>query len=394
MFEALATAVDEIDIGADPDALAAVLALRDRLDARISAAVAAVDAAALWEIDGATSMTAWLADRGRTTRRRAARATREARLVARLPHTGAAWAGGTLSSGQVEAICANLDGDLVDLFARHEAAVLPDLAPLPATDVATAMATWRACADDRPPAPDPPQRLHAARLLDGRLAVDGTLGAETGELLLTALRLARTDDVEGEPARTGATRRADALGDICRFFLDHQREHRGGRHRPHINLVVELDRHGDIGAARTLGGTPVDRVSAGRLLCDSVLHRVVVGSGSAILDYGRAIRAVPPPLWNVTVLRDRHCRFPGCDRPPGWCEAHHVRPWEKGGVTAPGNLVLLCSRHHHLVHRPGWRAELLADATLRVTDPRGRVRTTRAPVATGPPGDVPLPLAG
>jgi hypothetical protein len=48
----------------DGDALAAVMALRDRLDARISDAVAALDASGLWELEGATSMTAWLADRG------------------------------------------------------------------------------------------------------------------------------------------------------------------------------------------------------------------------------------------------------------------------------------------------------------------------------------------
>ena len=79
------------------------------------------------------------------------------------------------------------------------------------------------------------------------------------------------------------------------------------------------------------------------------------------------------------MIRDRHCRFPGCDRPAHWCEGHHVWFWDHGGPTRIDNLVLLCTRHHHHLHRPGWHAKLLPDATLEITDPRGRVRTTSPP---------------
>ena len=49
--------------------------------------------------------------------------------------------------------------------------------------------------------------------------------------------------------------------------------------------------------------------------------------------------------------RDGGCRFPGCNRPVRFCDAHHIRYWRHGGTTDYGNLVLLCSRHHHLVHQ-------------------------------------------
>lgn len=120
---------------------------------------------------------------------------------------------------------------------------------------------------------------------------------------------------------------------------------------------------------------------------------MVTRGRSAILDYGHSTRTIAAPVWNALVVRDRHCRFPGCDRAADWCEGHHVRPWTQGGPTRPSNLVLLCSRHHHLLHRPGWQARLLPDAAFEVIDPRGRVRSTRAPLATGPPGDVLFPLA-
>jgi hypothetical protein len=50
-----------------------------------------------------------------------------------------------------------------------------------------------------------------------------------------------------------------------------------------------------------------------------------------------------------------------------------------GGPTCPENLVLQCSRHHHLLHSPGWDAKLLPDATLVVTTPDGRTLESRPP---------------
>jgi hypothetical protein len=60
VLEELGTAIETLDIPLDGDALTAAIALRDRLDARISDTIAAYDTAALWELEGATSMTGWL----------------------------------------------------------------------------------------------------------------------------------------------------------------------------------------------------------------------------------------------------------------------------------------------------------------------------------------------
>jgi Domain of unknown function (DUF222) len=396
-LERLATVLDTLDLGVDDGELAAVLALRDRLDARIAAVVPGVDTAALWDAAGATSMAAWVADRGRMPRGRALRQVRTARLVSRLPVTASAWGDGRLSTGQVETLCSFLNDRLVELFVAVESDLVPVLVPLSVAEIAVAMRAWRATHDDGPDPAERPGALHASRTFDGRVGVDGDLDSGTGELLLTALRVATQGavDAEGDGLRSPAQRRADALGDICKFFLDHQDEVADdGRHRPHVNVVVELtpsvgdDGQFDLAGARTVDGYPIDRVTAGRLLCDSVLYRVLVRGRSAILDYGRATRAVPPPLFNALLVRDMGCRWPGCDRPGHWCEAHHVTWWERGGITAPGNLVLLCGRHHHILHRPGWLAQLDTDGTFHVTDPWGVTRTTRPP-ATGPP----LPFA-
>jgi hypothetical protein len=287
-----------------------------------------------------------------------------------------------LSSGQVEAIAANLDAPTLELFAAHEAAVVPALVDLSPPDVTIAMVAWREAATPHPdPKPERPQVLHLSRTLADRWRTDGTLGPQTGELLASALRLATSPDDEGQPARTPATRRADALGDICRHFLDHQQHRRGGRHRPHLNLIIDLERHltHPTAGATTPDGTRLDRASVDRLLCDAALHRVLTTGRSTILDYGTATRTIPAPLFNALVIRDRHCRFPGCDRPAHWCEGHHVRFWDHGGPTRLDNLVLVCTRHHHQLHRPGWHAKLLPDATLEITDPHSRHRTTNPP---------------
>src|ERR687898_389194 len=167
VFEELGTAIEGLDIPVDGDALAAVMALRDRLDARISDAVAAVDASVLWELEGATSMTSWLADRGGMARARAAATASRARKLAHLEVTPQAWRDGVLSGGQVQAIAANLDADTLELFADHEAAVVPALVDLSARDVSTAMVTWREAATTEPePRPERPQALHLSRTLN------------------------------------------------------------------------------------------------------------------------------------------------------------------------------------------------------------------------------------
>jgi hypothetical protein len=85
-------------------------------------------------------------------------------------------------------------------------------------------------------------------------------------------------------------------------------------------------------------------------------------------------------LWHAVAARDERCRWPGCDRLLAWCEAHHVEAVEAGGPTVITNLVMLCSRHHHLLHQPnGWSAVLERDGTLHATSPAGETRTTYPP---------------
>lgn len=399
MFATLASAVEEVEVPADGDAIAAALGLLDRLAAKVSAAIGAFDAQGTWALDGATSATAWLRHRAGLTSAAAASAVRMASRLHDLPVTRNAWLEGRLSGGQAQAVVANVDDRTAPLFAAHEATLVPALAPLSVSETARAMQAWRARADavvdEAEPGAGPARSVHFSRTLGGRFVLDGELDVEGGALVATALRLATSADAEGEPPRTPAQRRGDALVDICRFFLDHQRHQRGGRHRPHLNVVVEWETLQAGGPGRVIGGGYIDGATVQRLLCDAAVHRLVTDGRSTILDYGTTTRTVPAPLWSALVLRDEHCRHAGCDRPPEWCEAHHVVPVMEGGPTSLDNLVLKCSRHHHLGHQPGWREELLPGGVLATTDPTGRTSVTHPPGPHDPlralPGVAPPP---
>jgi Domain of unknown function (DUF222) len=382
MLERLREAIEELDLPVDGVALTEGFALLDLLTAKLTTAVRDFDASEMWDGDGATSMTAWLRSHAARSGHDAHALATTARRLRRLPVTAAAWGDGSLSIGQVQAVMANLSPRTLDLFAEHEPAVVPALVGLSVADTAAAMRLWASRAEalvDDPEDAEPDRSLHLSRTLDGRRRLDGDLDPEGGEIVATALRLAQTDDVDGEPARSPARRRADSLVDMCRWFLDHQRGRTGGRHRPHLNVVVDLDAmsgdgFGSLGDAVLLDGSAVQR-----LLCDAGIHRVITAGRSTILDYGTTTRSIPVSLWNALVVRDGHCRFAGCDRPPDWCEGHHVWHFTDGGPTAIDNLVLGCSRHHHIWHRPGWRVKLLPDGTVETTTPDGRILLSRPP---------------
>ena len=382
-LEGLASAIDEVDVPADGDGLVEALRLLDRLTAKVTAAVGRFDTDGEWAIDGAVSAVSWLRHRAGLAPKAAASVVHTGRRLRELPVTTAAWLDGSLSGGQVQAITANVDDRTEPQFTAQEASLVPTLVPLSVLNTTRAMRFWRARAEallDDGAEPGAPERsIQLSRTLGDRWVLDGDLDPEGGALLATALRLAESRDVDGEPARSPARRRADALVDLARFYLDHRLQRPGGRHRPHLNVVVGWD---DLVAGRggeLLDAGFVDGATVRRLLCDASVHRVVVDGRSTVLDYGTATRTVPDALWNALVLRDRHCRHDGCDRPPHWCEAHHVVPVLEGGPTSLDNLVLKCTRHHHIGHLPGWQEKLLPDGTLVTTDPVGRTRSTRPP---------------
>jgi hypothetical protein len=219
------------------------------------------------------------------------------------------------------------------------------------------------------------RRLHVSATLEGMVRVDGELDPVAGQTVITALRAVEDADVRSrlghrsgeqhgpsaEPdARTPGQRRADALGEICRQWLDLAERPVVSGERPHVVVTMDLAslqrRPGRLLDLEDVGR--IDGQTARQLACDATVSRVITDGGSQPLDVGRKTKVVPPALRRAVAVRDGGCAFPSCDRPSSWCDAHHVRHWADGGSTSIDNLVLLCRRHHRLVHHNRFSVEM------------------------------------
>jgi hypothetical protein len=81
-----------------------------------------------------------------------------------------------------------------------------------------------------------------------------------------------------------------------------------------------------------------------------------------VLDVGRKTRTIPAAIRRALIARDACCQFPGCSAKR--CDAHHIDHWIDGGSTSLDNLVLICRRHHRLVHEGGFTLRRQPDRTI------------------------------
>jgi hypothetical protein len=100
---------------------------------------------------------------------------------------------------------------------------------------------------------------------------------------------------------------------------------------------------------------PVSSKTIERLACDSSIARVLLNSESVVIDVGRSRRVVSEPGRRALAARDGHCTWRECDRPASRSAAHHLVHWIHGGTSDLDNLILLCHRHHWMVHEGGWQ---------------------------------------
>ncbi len=104
--------------------------------------------------------------------------------------------------------------------------------------------------------------------------------------------------------------------------------------------------------------TPVSLATVERIACANGTVQVIFDSHGDALDLGREQRLFTARQRVALAARDGGCIFPGCDRPPSWCEAHHIDHWQRDrGRTDLDRGVLLCRHHHMLAHNNGWEIE-------------------------------------
>ncbi len=360
----LGSAIDET-LALDSDELGAELGpmlieLRrdiDRLEAGWTRLLRGFDRSGHWADDGALSTKAWLRHRCRLAPGTANEKVTVARRLADLPATEAAFEEGDISYAHVRVI-AKATGDARPASADRIDPILADAArQLDPLRLRTAAEHWRHAVEPEvflEVAEDAFQarRFHISETFEGRHAVDGEFDPEGGATIATAVHAAET--TSKDDPRSPAQRRADALVAIARSYLDRRVAQTTGGERPHLNVSVDLatleGRAGAKAATLAWSEQPISGEAARRLACDAGVSRIITDGKSEPLDVGRRTRVVPAPLRRAVIARDQHCVEVGCDRPPEWCDVHHIVHWLDGGPTELSNLELRCHPHHRDEH--------------------------------------------
>lgn len=374
--EAAAWALSEHDLIA---ALDVTHRLQQRLAAVRLALVREVDGRGVAVARGASSTAVWLRHRLRLDMSDARRLVGlAASLDATPPAVRDALAGGAVSVEQARVIvdtAATVSavagaevadkavGVLVEwagqfdpiLLRRMGTRILDHVAP----DLADAATAAALAAEEARAARD--RHVTISERAGGRLRLSGTLDAEAAALLRAVIDPLSAPSGPDD-ARCPGQRRHDALVDVCRLALRTGELPESGGEPAQIVVTTGYD-----GLTRQLGAGALDTGlrltpdTVRQLACDAAILPAVLGGASRPLDVGRQRRLIAGPLRRALVLRDGGCAFPGCDRPPRWCAAHHIRHWADGGPTTLDNAVLLCGHHHRHVHQSDWAVRLGGD---------------------------------
>ena len=207
----------------------------------------------------------------------------------------------------------------------------------------------------------------------------------------------------------GPNLRADALFELLRRGATGE----SGPARYAGIVVVDADTaaSGELapGGVCRLGDIDLPPATAGRLLCDATLRRVVLGADGEVLDVGRKVRDATAAQRAALEALYGGCCWPGCDAPFRATHIHHLHEWEHGGPTDLGNLRPVCVRQHHAIHEGGWTMAVLPGNRVAFVRPDGstwqtvdapgvdasrqRRQQRRRPPTDRPPPDRPPPGA-
>ena len=384
---------------------------RNRLENEIAELSARIDAA-VYELlvrirrfdelegwSGATSYPQWLSWRANLAPGTAREYVRVAHALAKLPKTSDALRRGQVSYSKVRAITRvatpATEDRLLHLARQGTAAHLEQI-----------VRAWRLC-DRQHEGREDRERRRNHRLsiypdADGMFVVRGRLTPEVGAVVRRAIEAAsdqlyqETKEAEPKNLDSPGCRQADALGLIAESALAAKLDTGAAGDRYQVVVHVDPDTLKEDVSAETqaeagecdgsscstaspsagqaaleeAGGIRVSAETSRRLACDAGKVVMRHDADGNILDVGRKTRTISPALRRALASRDRHCQFPGCEATR--CDAHHVQHWADGGATKLENLVLLCRRHHRLVHEEGFGLTLDAEGRPQFTHATGR----------------------
>jgi len=377
---------------ADTDSIELLHRQLARLEALVTGATAAFDAAGNWMPEGARNATGWLTARCRVTRAQARREVRRGRELRHLPATAGAWADGRITGPHVDVLADLRCGTTEETLARDEPMLVDQATRLRFDQFVRATAYWMQRAD--PNGGDEAAEKRRARrdvslassfqgMWLGAMTLDPVSGSiVAGELHRLERRLFDLDwsgakEALGrdprlsELARTSAQRRADALVEMA--TRSETAPGNGRRPAPLFTVLVGYETlHGRISELED--GTVVPPGSLLPWLPGADIERaeftpggrIEIGAPSTLSSVSVAglDRAVSTPVTRAEIpptrrlftgatrraveVRDRACTHPLCDVPAPGCQVDHIQPWALGGPTTQENGRLLCGPHNRM----------------------------------------------
>jgi hypothetical protein len=380
--------------------------------------IAEYDRRKVWASWECRSMAAWLAGHVGVSRITARQYVQVARTLEHFPLLSATFETGRLSYSRVRAVCRVItptsEKDLVNMALN---ATAPQLERFVRTVERASKST----------APDDDRSQHERRQFaivaddDGTWIVRGRLPAEVGTVLRRALDMDMTRERKHRAAEERSAQGnapVQPLGSCCESYEQLQvdalervltaghiaLEQRCSLARatckeepvsssetvaqsdsaasPRHLVVIHRYPDGDeLESGPSLTHAHADRLSMEASSLEATHNRTRDAAGS-LIDERVSYRRLHPRVARATQRRalrdhDQASRFTGCSH-QGSLHAHHIHEYHRGGQTITVNMILLCSMHHHALHRNGWSI---------VGDPGGALRFTRTGLQHPNPGN-------
>jgi hypothetical protein len=350
--------------------------LIDRLEAARAELLRRFEKSGAWRADGTLSVTAWLRWKCKLSGGAAAERVGVARQLEKLPQTEQAFNRGEVGYQHVALIARTAENVGTATVRKAEAQLLQAAQTMDPGRFAGVTKDFEHRVDAEGALAEA-NRAYARRYLhlgeprDGLMRIDGLLDAEGGATVQTALNAFMKPGKDDD--RTPGQRRHDALVEVC--------QRRGAAHpdgagqRPQLIITASVDTLAGVPgapAARLESGATIPSATAQRLACDAAITRIT-GLGEFDHEISKASRSIPPSTRRALAARDRHCVFAACDRPPAWCDGHHLIFWTRGGPTTLPNLALVCRPHHRKVHEEGWTLKRRNDGQWIAMPPPGKI---------------------
>jgi len=232
----------------------------------------------------------------------------------------------------------------------------------------------------------------------GFVAIQPRLGGDGGSLYAEAdteafasiceaidIAAARPANLDDDDPRSRARQRLDGLVAVCEQALTGS-EATKMRPRPRFLINLDVRDPNPAAGARLLWrarGRPgrLSSVGAETLLCDAEIQ-IITFDGARPIAVSDIASDPSPKARAALIARDGGCRFPGCNAPAAWTDAHHRN--RRGGHQTQNvdDLLLLCRRCHRRVHRHKWKITPHKDGSIEFRH-RGRSLTSH-PRIRGP----------